>query len=265
VHEIITLRHDDTSIAFDTTAATWSLTDLWRAAGSPENQRPIDWARFEGKRYLETLAATLNMTWSPENPSVTRVECDPSVTRVECDRPHSQVECDPSVTRVEREAAHSRFDLITTRRGGAGGGGGTWGHQLVGLEYARYLSPALSIACNQFLLDYWRGAHQTPDPRVAALEQRVAALEQARQPAQETLTITVSLDPSERINVMRDLGGIVTPSQLFAELRRRGQAVNYTSILQWLHQAAKRGELRRRHRGQYEVSDEDTPPANKEH
>jgi hypothetical protein len=38
VHEIITLRHDDTSIAFDTTTATWSLTDLWRAAG----QRTID-------------------------------------------------------------------------------------------------------------------------------------------------------------------------------------------------------------------------------
>jgi hypothetical protein len=61
VHEIITLRHDDTSVAFDTTAATWSLTDLWRAAGSPEHRTPYDWARFEGKRYLETLAATLHV------------------------------------------------------------------------------------------------------------------------------------------------------------------------------------------------------------
>jgi hypothetical protein len=242
VHEIITLRHDDTSVAFDTTAATWSLTDLWRAAGSPEHREPWNWARFEGKRYLETLAATLHVTWSPEN------LCD---TQVFAPADH-----------VSPEETVGDTHLFETRRGR---GGGTWGHQLVGLEYARYLSPALSIACNQFLLDYWRGGHQIPDPRVAALEQRVAALEQARQPAQETLTITVSLDPSERINVMRDLGGIVTPSQLFAELRRRGQAVNYTSILQWLHQAAKRGELRRRHRGQYEVSDEDTPPANKEH
>jgi hypothetical protein len=230
VHKIITLRHDDTSIAFDTTAATWSLTDLWRAAGSPHGKEVWRWMETEQAReYLDTLKRNL-----------------------------AKNEVSPDL--VSDEVA-----IIITRRGGAGSGGGTWGHQLVGLEYARYLSPALSIACNQFLLDYWRGGHQTPDPRVAALEQRVAALEQARQPAQETLTITVSLDPSERINVMRDLGGIVTPSQLFAELRRRGQAVNYTSILQWLHQAAKRGELRRRHRGQYEVSDEDTPPANKEH
>jgi hypothetical protein len=119
VHEIITLRHDDTSIAFDTTAATWSLTDLWRAAGSPEHREPWNWARKEGKRYLETLAATLHVTWSPENLSHSQVFApadhdgpeehtahshverdshvtwspeNPSVARVECDRPHSQVE-----------------------------------------------------------------------------------------------------------------------------------------------------------------------------
>ncbi|MBD3418465.1 hypothetical protein GF412_05815 [Candidatus Micrarchaeota archaeon] len=274
VHEIITLRHDDTSIAFDTTAATWSLTDLWRAAGSPENREPWNWARKEGKRYLETLATTLHVTWSPENLSHSQVFAPEDHDGPEEHTAHTHVERDSHVTwspenlcatqvlAPEDHVSSGESQLFETRRGR---GGGTWGHQLVGLEYARYLSPALSIACNQFLLDYWRGAHQPPDPRVAALEQRVAALEQARQPAQETLTITVSLDPSERINVMRDLGGIVTPSQLFAELRRRGQAATSTGIRQWLHRAAKRGELRRRHRGQYEVSDTDTPPANKEH
>jgi hypothetical protein len=129
VHKIITLRHDDTSVAFDTTAATWSLTDLGRAAGSPENREPWNWARFEGKRYLETLAATLPVTWSPENPSETPFEREPRVTRDGSDQPHSQVESDLCVAQVEREAAHSRFGLITTRRGGAGGGGGTWGRQ----------------------------------------------------------------------------------------------------------------------------------------
>jgi hypothetical protein len=220
MHEIITLRHDDTSIAFDTTAATWSLTDLWRAAGSPENREPWNWARKEGKHYLEELARTLNMIWNPENLS------------------HSQV--------------------FETRRGR---GGGTWGHQLAGLEYARYLSPELSIACNQFLLDYWRGAHPSPAARVAALEQRVAALEQQHQhqPAQDTITLTFSVAASERISIMRELGGMVTPSQLLAELRQRGQAVTAPGIRQWLHRAARRGHLQRRQRGQYELTPDDAP------
>lgn len=38
-----------------------SLTDLWKAAGSPENKRPIDWQEKEStKEYIETLAITFN-------------------------------------------------------------------------------------------------------------------------------------------------------------------------------------------------------------
>lgn len=38
-----------------------SLTDLWKAAGSPENKRPIDWQEKESTReYIETLAITFN-------------------------------------------------------------------------------------------------------------------------------------------------------------------------------------------------------------
>lgn len=38
-----------------------SLTDLWKATGSPENKRPIDWQEKESTReYIETLAITFN-------------------------------------------------------------------------------------------------------------------------------------------------------------------------------------------------------------
>jgi hypothetical protein len=108
VHKIITLRHDDTSIAFDTTAATWSLTDLWRAAGSPHGKEVWRWMETEQAReYLDTLKRNL-----------------------------AKNEVSPDL--VSDEVA-----IIITRRGGAGSGGGTWGHQLVGLEYARYLSPGI--------------------------------------------------------------------------------------------------------------------------
>jgi hypothetical protein len=56
---------------------------------------------------------------------------------------------------------------------------------------------------------------------------------------------------------MRDLGGVVTPKQLFTELKRRGQDVSYLKILTWLHQSAKRGVLRHRQRGQYEITHDD--------
>lgn len=38
-----------------------SITDLWKAAGSPENKRPIDWKEKEStKEYIETLAITFS-------------------------------------------------------------------------------------------------------------------------------------------------------------------------------------------------------------
>jgi hypothetical protein len=123
------------------------------------------------------------------------------------------------------------------------------------LAYAMYLSPRLHLACLRFILD---SPHQpqppAPDAQLAALEQRVAALEQARRPPEaDTLTITLSLSGHYRLEVMRDLGGVVSPKQLFTELKRRGEQVKYLQILTWLHQAAQRGVLKRRARGRYEL------------
>ena len=39
-----------------------SLTDMWRAAGSPENREPFNWARFEGRRFIEAAQEFLNLS-----------------------------------------------------------------------------------------------------------------------------------------------------------------------------------------------------------
>jgi hypothetical protein len=38
-----------------------SLTDMWKAAGSPEAKRPSNWARKEGADFIEHVGAILNM------------------------------------------------------------------------------------------------------------------------------------------------------------------------------------------------------------
>lgn len=39
-----------------------SLTDMWRAAGSPENREPFNWSRFEGARFIEVIAQLHNLS-----------------------------------------------------------------------------------------------------------------------------------------------------------------------------------------------------------
>ena len=38
-----------------------SLTDMWDAAGRPENKRPAEWARYEGATFIEFVAETHNV------------------------------------------------------------------------------------------------------------------------------------------------------------------------------------------------------------
>jgi hypothetical protein len=39
-----------------------SLTDMWRAAGSPPNREPFNWARFEGAAFLSALCIAHNLS-----------------------------------------------------------------------------------------------------------------------------------------------------------------------------------------------------------
>ncbi len=37
------------------------LTDMWRAAGSPEDKRPAEWARYAGSQWIEFVAENFNV------------------------------------------------------------------------------------------------------------------------------------------------------------------------------------------------------------
>jgi hypothetical protein len=41
-----------------------SLTDMWKAAGSPNNREPFNWARKEGAPFIEAVVVTHNLTGS---------------------------------------------------------------------------------------------------------------------------------------------------------------------------------------------------------
>lgn len=38
------------------------LTDMWKAAGSPENREPWNWSRFEGSRFIDAVAQLHNLS-----------------------------------------------------------------------------------------------------------------------------------------------------------------------------------------------------------
>jgi hypothetical protein len=201
-----------------------NVTEMFKASGAPEHKKPAEWYRQEQAQELLTVLSD-----------------------------------------------HSLGSLIETREGRSGG---TWYCEELALAYAMYLSPRLHLACLRFILGSQRQPQQpAPADHQAELEQRVAALEQVQrqriavleqqleqarhQPEPDTITITFSMAGRYRLAVMRDLGGVVTPKQLFTELKRRGQDVSYLKILTWLHQSAKRGVLRHRQRGQYEITHDD--------
>lgn len=39
-----------------------SLTDMWKAQGAPENMEPFNWARFEGRAFIEAVALSQNLS-----------------------------------------------------------------------------------------------------------------------------------------------------------------------------------------------------------
>lgn len=97
-----------------------NLTDMWRAANSPVARRPAQWLGMEEtaqfRAYLHTRLA----------------EAEP------------------------KPGSNAVLDCITAPPDGLtlatrGSGGGTWAHWQLAIAYARYLSPAFHLWCNEVL------------------------------------------------------------------------------------------------------------------
>ena len=111
-----------------------NLTDMWRAAGCPDNRRPSDWLLLEETQRFRAYADT---HWT------------------EADGP------------VRSNAGHAGIwhldpdGFVATARGRHGG---TWAHWQLALAYARYLSPPFHLWCNTVL----RAAIERPEGLPAA-------------------------------------------------------------------------------------------------
>ena len=98
--------------------AMLNLTDMWKAAGRPDNRRPADWLALEETLRFRSYAGT---HWT------------------EVDDP------------VASNAGHAGIwtldgdGFVATARGNRGG---TWAHWQLALSYARYLSPPFHLWCN---------------------------------------------------------------------------------------------------------------------
>lgn len=94
-----------------------SLTDMWKATGSDQSKRPVEWLRGEqAQRFITFMAEDLGMG----------------------------------------EVGKSHFGLVTVSKGGASGGA-THAHWQVAFAYAKYLSPEFHMWCNSVVRERMEG------------------------------------------------------------------------------------------------------------
>lgn len=94
----------------------------------------------------------------------------------------------------------SDFALIQTDKGGINGGGGTWMHEDVALEFARWLSPAFAIWCNDRIRELLtQGVATVNDDdatilhAIQVLQKRIEDKQRELKLAQSTITLQNSL------------------------------------------------------------------------
>jgi hypothetical protein len=111
-----------------------NLTDMWRAAGRPEDRRPADWLALEETTRFRAYA---DAHWT---------ELDEPVV------PYAGL---AGIWTIDTDGLVAVVD---------GHGGGTWAHWQLALPYARHLSPAFHLWCNTAV----RAAMERPAPQAAA-------------------------------------------------------------------------------------------------
>jgi hypothetical protein len=122
-----TLSYQGTTIRLR--GAMLNLTDMWRAAGGPENRRPADWLILDETVRFRAHART---HWTELEEPVTDNAVLDGIIRIDDD------------------------GFVATLRGRHGG---TWANWQLALSYARYLSPQFHLWCNTVVRAAmeWRG------------------------------------------------------------------------------------------------------------
>jgi KilA-N domain len=110
-----TLRYQGTPIRLR--GAMLNLTDMWQAAGRPENRRPSDWLALEETQRFRAYAGE---HWTEAEDPV--ANAGPA-----------------GICTIDTDG------FVATTRGHQGG---TWAHWQLALAYARYLSPQFHLWCN---------------------------------------------------------------------------------------------------------------------
>ena len=133
---IIKVDYNGVSVAFEGKEMV-NLTDLWRAAGSPELKDPNRW--FTEARTADFLLALLEQ------------ESNSTAQAYLKSRPSGR-EHKSDLERWCRDVFNStaQVGLVKTKRGKYGG---TWANQIIAVSYAGYLSPKLQIFVNRVFLD----------------------------------------------------------------------------------------------------------------
>lgn len=113
--------------------AMLNLTDMWQAAGRPENRRPSDWLLLAETQRFRAYAGS---HWTEVTDPVAANAGLAGIWHLDSD------------------------GFVATVRGNQGG---TWAHWQLALAYAKYLSPAFHLWCNTVV----RAAMERPDGPVA--------------------------------------------------------------------------------------------------
>ncbi len=98
------------------------LTDMWKADGADSSKAPAQWLR--SKQAVE----------------------------------FQQHLHDVGISHITRSVVPEKGSA----KGGTDGGGGTWAHWHLALAYAKYLSPAFHVKCNEIVRDHMQALHATP-------------------------------------------------------------------------------------------------------
>ena len=211
--DMITFEYEGSQVAFDPAEKMWNLTAMHRAAGGISHKRPSEWLQqAQTRELLDALAEEEKLAGIPASLAPETV-------------------C----------LAHS---FVVTREGR---NGGTWAHWQIAAAYSHYLDARFYLQWNRWAMERAQqiadGEGAAPLARVAALEERVSALEATPRRRVPRPSRCVN----EVLAALHALGGVAH----VYELRRALPHVCYSTLRVRLQRMRDRGLLQQPVAGVY--------------